>query len=778
MQETKLNLIIGSLLHDIGKIHYRNNDGRNHSQSGYDYVKENFPNINKEILDCIIYHHSNLIRNAKIEDNSPCYFTYFSDNVAAFMDRRENGEKKEFDRSVPFQSVFNILNDNNQNKCLQPKVIEKDIDINYPISEGKAFDESFYSKVIGNITNSLNSFELTLNYANSLISILEGNLSYIPSSTQLGEYRDISLFDHVKITTAIACCFYDYFNEKGISDYKLLLNKTKDYYNENAVLLYSLDISGIQDFIYTISSKGALKGLRSRSFYLDMVLENSVDCLLEKLELTRANVLYLGGGHAYLLLPNTDKCKDTLNDFEDKINSYFLTTQKNKLYLASGYCECSPNNLKDEPNGSYRKIFQTVTNMISLKKSNRYTAEQIKILNNTQSEDNSRECQICKSIDHLNDDNICSTCADLQNFSPELLSKENIFFTVLSDKPNSKKSIELPFNQYLITQSEEELRETIKNNKSYIRSYSKNNMFIGKNLSSKLWLGDYSAQKSFADLVKNSRGIERLGVLRADVDNLGKAFVSGFDNHSISISRTSTFSRLMSLFFKYHINGILKSGEYQIYDLDTNKERNITVVYSGGDDVFIVGGWDDVICFSIDLYQSFNKFTQGSLSISAGIGIFDKNYPISAMARETGRLEDKSKSNDGKNSISLFDENNTYHWNEFIEKVMGEKFKTLKDYFADNTDHGKALLYKMLELIRQTEKEGKLNIARFAYLLARLKPDKKADEEKQLKYQKFSSKMYEWIQSEKDSKQLTTAIYIYVYSIREKNEKEKEKNEF
>ena len=32
------------------------------------------------------------------------------------------------------------------------------------------------------------------------------------------------------------------------------------------------DISGIQSFIYDISSKAALKGLRARSFYLELIL--------------------------------------------------------------------------------------------------------------------------------------------------------------------------------------------------------------------------------------------------------------------------------------------------------------------------------------------------------------------------------------------------------------------------------------------------------------------------------------------------------------------------
>ena len=50
-------------------------------------------------------------------------------------------------------------------------------------------------------------------------------------------------------------------------------------------------------------------------------------------------------------------------------------------------------------------------------------------------------------------------------------------------------------------------------------------------------------------------------------------------------------------------------------------ERNATIVYSGGDDVFIVGAWNEVIELSIDLQEKFKKYTQGTLSKSSGFGI-------------------------------------------------------------------------------------------------------------------------------------------------------------
>ena len=39
LTDRQIKLIVGSLLHDIGKVVYRSGDGRNHSASGCDYLK-------------------------------------------------------------------------------------------------------------------------------------------------------------------------------------------------------------------------------------------------------------------------------------------------------------------------------------------------------------------------------------------------------------------------------------------------------------------------------------------------------------------------------------------------------------------------------------------------------------------------------------------------------------------------------------------------------------------------------------------------------------------
>lgn len=75
-----------------------------------------------------------------------------------------------------------------------------------------------------------------------------------------------------------------------------------------------------------------------------------------------------------------------------------------------------------------------------------------------------------------------------------------------------------------------------------------------------------------------------------------------------------------------------------------------------------------------------------------------------------------------------------------------------------------SFLYRMMELVRGYE--DKINFARMMYLLSRLEPTEEGAQKE--KYRQLSQKMYQWIQSDKDCRQLKTAINIYAYIHREK----------
>lgn len=163
-------------------------------------------------------------------------------------------------------------------------------------------------------------------------------------------------------------------------------------YDEPMFLLFSMDISGIQSFIYTVGESGALKGLRARSFYLEVMMEHMIDELLDKVSLSRANLIYSGGGHCYMLLPNTEDTIQAIRTYEKELNQWFIENFDIALYVACGYCPASANALRNVPKGSYSDLYMTVSKMISKKKSHRYDAAEIMRLNKKKY-DGERECK-------------------------------------------------------------------------------------------------------------------------------------------------------------------------------------------------------------------------------------------------------------------------------------------------------------------------------------------------------------------------------------------------
>ena len=766
MQTEQIKLLIGCLLHDIGKVLYSAVEGGTHSSSGYNYLLNEIKIEDQEILDCIRFHHAADIKKANLEKNALAYICYFADNIAAAIDRREGKDGEDgFDRYVPLSSVFNLLNGNDGNGHYARQVLDPKAPINYPTASDVKMDASFYESVQRNISDNLKGLTLSEEYLSSLLEVLEANLSYIPSSTSRREQTDISLYDHMKITAAIGACLQLFLQENGRNDYRKETLKSDFLYKEEAFLLYSMDVSGIQKFIYTIASKDALRMLRARSFYLDFVMEHCIDEILKELTLTRANLIYSGGGHAYILIPNTETAKTSVQGFEKELNRWLREQFGTSLYMAGGYAACSANTLRNKPAGSYSEIYKTISRKIADTKAHRYSPEEIRILNRRKTE-GMRECRVCRQVRNLNENDMCPTCSALKKISGDVLYTD--YFAVTTE--HEEGALELPGNKYLVPCSETRLRRLMESD-SYVRSYSKNIICTGKHVSTRLWIGSYTTGSTFEQFAQDAEGIKRIGILRADVDNLGNAFVNGFrrpngNERYVTLSRTAALSRQLSLFFKCYINQICEEIDNRsLYQNgDRLYGRNVTIVYSGGDDVFLVGSWNDVIMTFIDLRNAFDRFTEGALTLSGGVGIYPAKFPINVMAQQTAALEDRAKQMDGKNAITIFETDQCFSWQDMTEKVLNEKLELLKRFFAGQSERGKAFLYHLLDLLR--DDTIAINKARYAYLLARLEPDQSGSPEEKEHYRQFAGKMYEWRNDPKSRKELLTAIYLYVYMTR------------
>lgn len=776
MIEHKNNVILGALLHDIGKILYRSHDGRNHSTSGYDFLKEQLGILNKDILDSVRFHHYKEIQHASLKNDSLAYIVYIADNIASFIDRRENldAETSGFTKSTTLFSVFNILNGNKESKKYSAKTLDKKEGINLPSNEVVEANESFYSRVISGIKENLKYLDNSKDYLNSYLQVLENYLTFVPSSTQMSEYVDISLYDHVKMTAMFASSIYDFLIENELLNFKdKLFQNTKSFYDEKAFLLVSADISGIQSYIYNITKENALKSLRTRSFYLEMIMEVFIDEILDRTNNIRSNLIYSGGGHCYLLLSNTKSNKAIIETINKELNNWLKKMFGIELFMAVAYEEVSANSFRNIPNGSYSNIYISLSDKLQQIKSNKYSSKEISALNNKVFPQHERECKVCYRLDNLNSNDLCQHCQDIINASNKILDNE--FFVLIKDSYSGKDSfLDMPFNNRLFFVNKTNML-LLQQEKEYIRAYTKNNAYTGDSVNTRLWLGDYYSSKLIEELT-DSKTINRIGVLRADVDNLGKTMIEGFSDDLRTISRTTTLSRNLSMFFKYEMNRILENPTFFI---ENKGRRKIVIIYSGGDDVFLVGGWEDVIAFSIDLKNYLKLYSQDTLTLSAGLGIYHPHYPIYNMASEVGRLEEIAKSNEymkdgvkkSKNSICIFSDEFVFNWENFEKNIVCEKLETIKLLYKITPNLGKGFIYKLLEYLRNLDNEKQINIARLAYILARIEPKKNKNNFNDYdQFKIISNKIYLWAKDKQERKEFIVALYIYIYLMRgEKN---------
>ena len=133
----------------------------------------------------------------------------------------------------------------------------------------------------------------------SLFNLLKKYTWCVPSAAYK-DHADISLFDHSKVTAAIAWCLYALRDQLDHVE-QFVSNRGGDG-EAQVALLVGGDISGIQSFIYSISSDGAAKSLRGRSVFLNLLSDAVVGYAMRQLGSPPVcNLLYSSGGHFYFL---------------------------------------------------------------------------------------------------------------------------------------------------------------------------------------------------------------------------------------------------------------------------------------------------------------------------------------------------------------------------------------------------------------------------------------------------------------------------------------------
>jgi len=201
--------------------------------------------------------------------------------------------------------------------------------------------------------------------------------------------------------------------------------------------------------------------------------------------------------------------------------------------------------------------------------------------------------------------------------------------------------------------------------------------------------------ETFDELMKKSQGIERLGVLRYDVDDMGEIFQRGFiegDHNIITLARLSTLSFQLSLFFEGWVKQICRQKSADIY-----------AVYAGGDDGFLIGLWNQVPDLAKSISDDFARFTgqNPDLHLSAGMSFIHRKYPIHQAAKDAGRSLSQAKGRPGKNAFNFL--GHTWTWTEFAGLV--ERMELIEKLYDQQNGSGQphALLQILQNLAHQEQ---------------------------------------------------------------------------
>jgi len=659
-EEEKVIVILSSLLHDVGKFIGRSEGqkGVTHQKLGEDFLSSLAVNEPKKSvfnsIACIIGAHHNPDALRDEQERKIAYIVQLADWLSSSERIQSEGD---IDAPRWEQNLVPVFEEISLDSV--PKNVDYQNAYKFPL-KALSFDEKTifpskqpastgYTEMYDRFRQELSLFLASYNSGDSvgpLLSILEKYFWSTPSATywKKGSYLpDVSLFDHSRITSAIALSLYlGTLSDKDVEYIKKILNvlsnKTSDDDKLSDTPLFRMvhgDFSGIQNFITNISSKLAAKSLKGRSTGLVIMQRLIVEHFLNELKLDLTNVLYSGGGHFYLIVPYS-KSKDRIDEVKDNLNEFLYDHFGLDLYLSVGTVDVY---LKDFSAGNkISDVWVKLSESSSENKNKKFKNIGFKLFEPRGVGGIVETCDICgrEIVDNkyreIDRHKICCDCdgfVELAEYLKDASEKGYVEIGKLKEK--------VPFLRHINTITQDRFVFDFGNNydKEKNKFYSVFSLPLGFPLSG------YNI-KEFDELALDSyerTGTRKIGVFKADVDNLGKIFTKGLkqgDKSLSSLSRISTLSRLFSIFFEGYINTLRNSEEYR---------NSIYLIYSGGDDILAIGSWDKIINFAKDLYEDFKKFVcnNDSITMSAAIIVASPHSSVRTLLREAEEKLEASK---------------------------------------------------------------------------------------------------------------------------------------
>lgn len=566
----------------------------------------------------------------------------------------------------------------------------------------------------------------------------------IASATAGNTQPDVSLYDHSKATAAFATAIWRYHADNNhdleVVRKNLETRNGEHGWQEAKILLIQGDFFGIQNYVFGSGSqtqKFAAKLLRGRSFSVALLTELAALKVLAALELPPTSQIVNAAGKFLIVAPNTAVAQTAIAQVRAEVAAWFARWTLGQQGIGIATEVASLDDFKMTKFAALRKRLANALEVQKLQRHDLCGANAAPAI----LADYLQRCGVAgvcsfddrspaeTRIDDPDGRQFPASClaAEQINLGRRLLSNGDLEIFLDADSK--------AFNWlgYKVRLRDDDDRPGVRP----VRTWD----FSGPNAETDCLFAGYARRfvntyvpitgsnpTDFSELAARSEGLEALGVLKGDVDNLGALFEKGLKEPTFA--KWASLSRQLHTFFAVRLPWLCQSDE---------RFRNIYTVFAGGDDFFLIGPWNVVLDLGDVMQAEFAKHVahNAKITFSTGFVLAQPSQPVRRMAEAAEEALGLAKKHDDgqvkKNAVHAF--RRTVSWKTFARLRAAEQgISTF--CAAHNPSNG--YIYGLLQLADQAQataeakKSGKgktqdwLWRARFAYRTRRVFRDSAA----------------------------------------------------
>ncbi|MDI6872036.1 MAG: type III-A CRISPR-associated protein Cas10/Csm1 [Bacillota bacterium] len=511
----------------------------------------------------------------------------------------------------------------------------------------------------------------------------------VPSNTQ-EHHPDVSLYDHLKGTAAIAACLHRVHSSDGQFEEKAIRDGSRARF-----LLLGGDFTGIQNYIFGVANQGAggiARRLRARSMFIQLLTDATALALLRETGLPLSNLLMTAGGRFYVLLPNLEETSEVVNRLATKVDEWLLDELKAAIGLVFATVAFDDSGFKPTREGKtgFGQTLRALNAELAARKARplAHALQAGQAWNQSrfllaQPAQGAETCRGCQLFPVEAEGSVCEQCSRDRDLGGVLPGASRLELADQGEWPVFDRWLSVPHGNPRPDERGESF-VWITNNPdarsalplpATVKYVARHVPMSGRD------------PVTFEEMARKAKGKHLLGFLKADADRMGELIGFGLrrkppEGDLDTVSRVIGVSRSLELFFSGWIEHLLESDFSDCY-----------AVFSGGDDLFVVGPWDQTLRLAERVRDDFGRYTANpDITLSAAVLIADSAHPIGVAAEELERALESAKKA-GRNRLSVFGRVMTWDdwrrireiWEQLItsdeaSKVSGRFLHNLRRY--------------------------------------------------------------------------------------------------